>query len=71
MQEKTCLYHLFEGTNKEMSVISEYECIRLFKKHSGGKREPFSLFERTFVLLSTLEITLLQELCTVYLNHVF
>lgn len=53
MREKPCLYHLFEGTNKEMSVISEYECIRLFKKHSGGKREPFSLFENICALIHT------------------
>lgn len=70
MEEKLCLCHMFEGAN-ETSVISEYECIRRFissfqkkKKNSGagvevGGRELFNLLERTFVLLPTLEITLL------------
>lgn len=38
-----------------------------FKKCSGGK-ELCQLFERTFVLLSTVEITLLHELGTLDVN---
>lgn len=38
-----------------------------FKKRSEGK-ELFQLFERTFVLLSTVEIILLHELGTLDVN---
>lgn len=73
MQQKLCLCHPFEGLSKEISMVSEYDCLRCFlsKNTVRGERKPFSLLKRTLVLLSTREITLLQDLRTLRLNHIF
>lgn len=39
-----------EGFNTEISMVSEYKCIRCFiSKNIVGKRESFHLWERTFL----------------------
>lgn len=40
MQQKLCLCHPFEGLSKEISMVSEYDCLRCFlsKNSAGGKK---------------------------------
>lgn len=41
-----------------------------FQKTGSGGKDLFQLFERTFVLLSTVEVTLLQKLGTLDVNRI-
>lgn len=68
---------MYERHSKDISLISECEFIRYFISENteegrlrGGK-ESLDLLEGINTLLSTLEITLLQEPCTLLLSQVF
>lgn len=54
--------------NNEFSMISEYECIRCFISKNVVGEKNYASCLRTFVLLSTVEITLLHELGTLDVN---
>lgn len=68
---KKLAYVICEGFNKEIFMVSEYKCIRCFiSKNIVGGKGIIQLVREHFCVLSTLEITLHQGLCTLYRNHI-